>query len=474
MPVYQGRARPMSPSWDLGDRTPVREPDPDRYGAFKIVDTIKGEKGLPSMAIEARYMHTISEFLRMSRQGCPLDVQVHFGKCGDPRAFNTGFDKVVVLENADISNYSASELGALEQGEDALVLETLELNAVDYYEIGPLSLSEFAATQIVQEIIDVAICDSVQCGDCGVPSSGCEHVFALTLSAGGSPGLAAEVIYSSDGLVTIGETNVSTLAANEDPSAMACVGIYLVVVSNASDSLHYAPLADILAGTETWTEVATGIEAAGSPNDIFSLDSGHTWICGDSGYVYFSDDITAGVTVQDAGIATTEVLNAIHGMDEDNVVAVGVNNAVIVTTNGGEGWVSVTGPAVGVILNTIWMRTAREWFIGDANGQLWYTRDAGVTWTEKTFSGSSTGQVRDIVFATPTVGYMAHDIVGPAGRILRTIDGGNSWYVLPEGAGAIPANDFIGALASVAECPNVVYGGGLADDGSDGFLVKGV
>jgi hypothetical protein len=463
----------MGPSWDLGDRTPVREPSRGRYGGFDTVDTIKGERGLPTLPLEVRYLFTLSEWLELARIGCPFDIQVHFGKCKNPVDFNQGWDKVVVLENADMSNYSATELGALEQGEDALVMETVDLNGFDYYEIKTLTMAEFAATQIVQEIIDVAVCDSIQCGACGVPSTGCEHVFALTLTAGGSPGLAAELIYSSDGLATLGETNVSTLAANEDPSAMACVGIYLVVVSNDSDSLHYAPIADILTGTEAWVEVATGIVAAGSPNDIFST-GGHTYICGDGGYVYHTHDVTAGVTVQDAGIASTEVLNAIHGSDADNVVAVGVNNAVIHTVNGGESWAAVTGPAVGVILNTIWMRSDTEWLIGDANGQLWYTRDSGVTWTEKTFPGSGAGMVRDIVFATPTVGYMAHDIAGPAGRILRTIDGGNSWYVLPEGTGAIPANDFVGALAAVPECPNVVYGGGLADDGTDGFLVKGV
>ncbi|KKL12512.1 hypothetical protein LCGC14_2534990, partial [marine sediment metagenome] len=69
--------------------------------------------------------------------------------------------------------------------------------------------------------------------------------------------------------------------------------------------------------------------------------------------------------------------------------------------------------------------------------------------------------------------YLAHSAAGPAGRILRTIDGGYSWYVLPESTGVMPANDFVTSLASVAECPNVVYGGGLGDTPPDGFLGKG-
>jgi len=427
------------------------------------------------LPLQVRYQYTASALLALARRGCELDLQIHIGTCEDPRDFNGGWasGKVIVLEGASINTYSTDELGALMQSDDAVVNENLDTDGLDYYEIVPIAFGQLAAAEIVQEIVDVAICDAVTCGACGVASDGCSHVFALTMSAGGSPGLPAELIFSEDGGANVGQTNVDSLAANEDPSAMSCVGIYLVVVSNESCSLHYAPIADILAGTESWSEVATGfVCAAGTPNDIFSLGSGFTWIVGNGGYVYFSDDVTAGVSVQDAGAATTQNLNAIHGFDEDNLVAVGASNAVIHSSNGGVTWSSLTGPAVGVVLNTVWMRTADEWFVGAANGNLYYTRDRGVTWTQKAFNGDGAGQVRDIVFATPTVGYMAHDTVTPVGRILRTIDGGHSWYVLPEGAGAIPDNDRVNALAASGECPNVVYGGGLGANATDGFLVK--
>src|SRR3990167_2059076 len=473
VPVYQGRAKAGSPSWDLGDRTPVREPDPTRYGAFKIVDAIKGERALPTMDIMARMRFTVSEFLRLSRQGCPLDVQVHSGKCQDPRDFNGGWDKVLVLEGADISTYSSDELGALEQGEDAVVNETISLNALDMYELSRLTLTELGGSQIPREVADVAICDSVVCGACGLPSSGCDRIFAITIPSAGSPGITAELIHSQDGGATLGETVISTLGVNEDPSALGCVGIYLAVISNESCSIHYAEIADIFAGTATWTEIATGLVCtAGAPNDIFSLGSGFVWIVGNGGYIYFSDDITAGVTAQHSGTLTAQNLNAIHGYDEDNLVAVGNSNAVLLTRNGGATWSSVTGPAFGVHLQTVWMRSVDEWFVGASNGRLYYTRDGGVSWTEKAFSGNGAGIVRDIVFATPTVGYMAHSTAALVGRIFRTIDGGNSWYVLPEGTGAIPDNDYVAALAASGDCPDVVYGGGLGSDASDGFLVK--
>lgn len=474
VPIYQGQARAMGPSWAFGDRTPIREPDPSRYGAFIIIDAIKSERELPTLTIENRYQYTISELLTLARRGCPFDVQVHFGKCQDPRDFNGGWDKILVLESADISNWGTNELGALEQGQDALVNETVDMNGFDMFEIKRLGFATLAAAEVVQEVLDIVICDAISCGICGIASTGCQTIFAIQVATGGSPGLPTELIYSDDGGSTIGQTNIDSLAANEEPDALSCVGVYVAVVSEDDCGVHYALAADILAGTETWTKNAGGLVCpTGSPRDIFSAGSANTWVVGAGGHIYFYTDITADAEVQDAGNVTTQDYNAIHGSDDQNLVAVGNLNAVARTENGGETWSTITGPAVGVSLNTVWVRSADEWFVGTANGRLWYTRDGGVTWTEKAFPGNGAGQVRDISFATPTVGYIAHDTAAPAGRILRTINGGFDWYVLPEGVGSLPDNDRINAIAACGEDVNIVYGVGLGANGTDGIVVKG-
>lgn len=474
-PLLQGAGRALGLDWGLGDLTPIREPDPNRYGAFRVVGFIQGERDLPSLPVQIRYGYTLSEMLRIARKGCPLDLQVHVGACENPNDFNLGWQKVLVVEGAQITNYGTDDLGALNQGDDAVVNENIDTSGLDAYEIGRLTMSEIAGTQVTREMVDVAICDAVSCGSCGLSSDGCQKFFALSVAAGGSPGLPADVIYSQNGGQTVGETNITSLPIASSPSALACVGSNLAVVSSADCSIHYASITAILAGAAAWTRVATGLVcAAGAPNDIFSRGSALTWIVGQGGNIYFSSDITGGVTVQDAGVATSQPLQAIHGFDDLNLVAVGDSNAVVYTRNGGASWASVTGPAVGVPLTTVWMRGKDEWWVGSgtAGGRLYYTRDGGVTWTEKVFSGAGTGLVRDVVFATPTVGYLAHSIAGPAGRILRTINGGQTWYVLPESSGSIPANDYVGALAACADDPNVVYGAGLAANGTDGFLVK--
>jgi len=411
--------------------------------------------------------------LALVRKGCQFDVQIHAGACEDPRDFNGGWEKIYVLEGAEATSYDTAEFGALDADQEAVVNETIPLSGLDWYEIKRIVGGELASSQIVQEVVDVAICDSRQCGECGISSNGCEKIFAVTMSAGGSPGLPAEVLYSSDGGNSFGETNVSTLAANEDPSALICSGIYLVVVSDESNSIHYAPIADILLGTETWTEVTTGFVASKVPNAAFSQGSAFNWFVADGGYIYFSDDITSGVDVQSAGAQSVQNLNDISGADEFNLVAVGDSNVVLFTNDGGQTWASVTGPAVGVNLTAVAVKSDLVWIVGAANGNLYYTEDGGANWTAKAFRGSGSGQVEDIKFSTNAVGYMSHTTAGGVGRILRTIDGGFSWYVVPEAAGlSIPDNDRINALAACSEDQNLVFGAGLGANAVDGILVK--
>ncbi len=477
VPSYEGLARAMGVTWDLGDISPIHIPDPERYGTFEVVGQTRGDEGLPQTTFQFRYPADAASILeRFVRLRCPADFQVHMGECQDPQDFNFGWQKIAVFHGADARNYSTDELGALSPDQTALVNEQVDISAQLLFHIHRMQYEEQAEAEAVNEVVDVAICDIVSCGACGITSRGCDVVLYLTLTVGGSPGLPAELIFTQDGGLTFGETNITTLAANQDPNELTCVGTNVVVISEDSDSLHFAPLADVLAGTETWTEVSTGFVATNGPLAIYSAGPRHTWIVGENGFIYFAVDPTAGVVVQDAGIVTVQNLNDVHAYDINHVVAVGALNAVVSTDNGGDTWNLITGPNPGTALNTVWMKTEDEWWVGDAGGQLWYTLNGGATWTEKTFAGSGTGVVRDIKFANDVVGYMSHDTVAPLGRIFRTIDGGQSWYNTPEDNTALPVADRWNAIAPCMEgpdSPNTVFAGGLADDGLDGIITKG-
>lgn len=471
-PAYQALARALGLTWPQGAVTPIRIPDPAQYGRYISIDKIKAPQDLPTISIEAHMVRELSDLLALVRKGCDLDIQLHAGLCEDPRDFNAGWEKIYVLEGASPTSYDTGELGNLD-GTEAIVNQTVPLTGLDWYEIKRIVGGELASAEVVQEVVGIVICDSRQCGECGIPSNGCEKYFAVTKNTGGSPGLGAQVLFSADGGATWDSTVITTLGATNDPSGIACVGANLVVISNEDTSLHYAPLADILNGIESWTKVTTGFVAAKGPNSIFSLGSVFNWIVGDGGYIYFGDDLASQVAVQSSGGASVQNLSAIHGSDELNLVAVGASNTVLFTEDGGAVWSAVTGPTPGVALNTVFVKSQNVWLVGTAGGELWYTRDSGANWTKKAFPGSGTGQVRDIKFATPTVGYMAHSTTAPAGRILRSVDGGFSWYIAPEQAGlSIPANDYIKSLAACSEDVNLILGAGLADNAADGIIVK--
>ncbi len=474
-PIYQGCMKAGSIVKPKGEPTIVTCPDPNKFHGFKIVGKVPGEEGLPGLTIMARYTEDASDLLEWLNRGCDVDLQMHIGRCKSPLDHLEGWDKILVLEAAQPGDYSMADFGALEQADLTNILEEMPFKGQELYEIRQMAFEEQAEDEVVQEILAIIVCDNVSCGDCADPSDGCEKVFAITVTVGGSPGARAELIFTADAGTVWQDTEIDTLPADEEPTDLACVGLNVVVISNDSDSLHYAAKADILTGTETWVAMATGFVAAGSPNAIVSISPRHTWIVGDGGYVYFTQDPTNSVVVQTAGTVVTDDLNAIHALDTEDVVAVGDDNALIVTRNGGDVWTAVTGPRDSVVLTAVWMRNKDEWWVGCADGTLWYTIDAGVNWTQKILPDQANiTEIADIKFSTQTVGWVVVKIGDtPAGRILRSINGGYEWYLAPEGNRTLPANDHINEIAICTEDPNLVYAGGLSDAGDDGIVMKG-
>lgn len=468
-PTYEGLMKAGTPRLQKGQKTPVTNPNPDNYGEFDIIDEIAAARTNPQLTLTGRYAYEVSKLLRIANQDCPNDVQVHIGLCEDPKSFNEGWQKILALEEATADDWgTGGDLGALNEGDRAVVDETSTLSGRRLYEILPISLAESGAVVTEREIIDIAICDRATCaGACGAGSDGCSKIFAVETFGGSSPSSLPSITYSDDGGANWTSANIDSLTGAEAPNAVACVGRNVVVISEDSESLHYAAADDIIEGTDTWLEVTTGFNTGNGPLDIFSLGAGLTWIVGEGGYIYFSEDVTAGVEIQDAGSATVQNLNRIHGFDSENLIAVGASNAVVRTSNGGNSWGVVTGPAVGVALQAAWMRSADEWVVGSAGGILYATRNGGRTWT--TVLTIAAGVITDVKFSTRMVGWLTAT-VGGAGRLYRTIDGGNSWYVTPEGLGAMPTNQRLNRIA-ICNNANHAFAGGLGTS-TDGFIVE--
>jgi hypothetical protein len=462
-------------AWGQGDITRVECPSDTQLDAFEESAKIKGSKDRPTTSLEGRFPLDVKSYiLGLVRKGCSVDVQLNAGECSDPRIF-TAFKKKLILEEVDFTNYTTDDLGALTSGDRAAVNETGEISAKDLYEVVPLSFAERAGNLVTNEVLDVVICDAVSCGECEEESDGCQKIFAITKSAGGSPTTPADIVFSLNGGATWYAHDIDSLGIAEDPDELDCLGNYIVVVSAASCSLHYALKSEFDGVTDpTFTEIATGFVVGGCPAAIKSVGN-YAFIAGKNGYVYGTSDPTAGVSVLDAGVATADDLYAVDALDSEFAVAVGENSAIIKTEDGVT-WSAVGGPpglGIGVTFYTVALKSQTEWWIGTSNGRLYATYDGGVTWVLQAFPGSSTGVVYFVTFATDSVMYLAHQTALTKGRILRSYDGGHEWVVLPESTGTIPANDRINALAVCTLDPNMVVGVGLADLSADGFIVVG-
>lgn len=473
--VYLGCAKIGDPSWPLGDVTRVECPDPNQYGAFIEQAKIRGARGRVSVPIMARYDFGYSTLLEIARQGCDFDLHALLGDCVTPSDYRSGWKKMIQFPGGLLTQYAIENLGAIESGEANPTNENVDASAKELYELVRSSFTELLASTVARELVSVDVCDSVNCGDCGAPSDGCSNVFTVMVGTGATPGTLPSVIASDDGGSTATTTNIDTMFSNETPEDSECIGDLFVVIASTSNSLHYADAAVLLGNAaplgSTWTEVTSGFNNV-SPYAIYSADSTHTWIVGNSGYIWFTDDPAAGVTAQSSGGVTVQALRDVHACDTDNVVAVGDNNAVLYTTNGGDTWASVTGPSVGVSLRAVWVVSPTVWMVGNAAGALYYTTNSGYSWVQITLPGSLTA-IYDIQSPNGTVFYLGGES-GGTGRILKSTAYGISgtWYVMPENKGALMDNDRINSLAVCNEKPGTVYGVGLGSNASDGFFVK--
>lgn len=465
-PDFQSCMKAGSLDQSFGDIEKIECPDPTRYGGFEEVGQIQGSVDRASSALTGRYAADMaSALLEIARRRCAADVQYHFGECTDPRIFNS-FTKALILEDAYLPSWSVDDLGALESGENSPVNENVDLSIGKFYEVLQLTYAERGADVALNEVVDVVICDMMTCGECEDESWGCEKIYALAGGILGSEGTAPDIYYSLDKGSIWAEDEINTLVALQTADALACLGNYLFVVSNDSGSLHWKLRADVDAGVALgWAEVSTGFVVTKEPNDVWSVGTG-AFIVGDGGYVYWTTDPTAGVSVLDAGVADPSHLNAVHAISDEFAVAVGEDDSIIWTKNR-TGWqVSAAVTGSGAHLTAIWIKDEKEWWVTTIDGGLYYTLDGGVSWTEKTLPGT-VSVLHDIQFATDSVVYVSGH-AGNVGKAWRSYDGGYSFVALPEGTGNLPTARDFNALAACEDDVNfnvLVGEGALADDG---------
>jgi hypothetical protein len=459
------------PAHSIGEDTKITAPDPVDFNRDIQVGTVVGSDERATLSIGARYTSQQDILMRWKNRRCRVDIYALTGRCGNPQDFSEGGEKWVYFPDGQISSHSFENFGAYGKDENSPTNNSVDMTAEDYWELLKMNQSQVGSASTVREIWTVDIYKGNSCEDCPEP---CDRVLATMAGAAATPGTQPLLVYSGDGGLTWSTQTISTLFSNEVVSDGVVIGGDIVYVSNTSNSMHYTNIEDIYVGSNTWSETITGFVAGKAPNAITSADARHSWIAGDGGYIYYVKNHKVKAEVQDAGIGTTQNLNAINAYDEENVLTVGNSNAVVYTVNGGITWQTVTGPAVGVNLGACWMWDRDTWLIGEGaggTGKLWLTTNKGYTWSQISLPATYV-RIYKIVFVSEAEGYLIATN-GSQGFVLRTITGGNEWDVLPQGKKATSIdNTYLRDLGVCSKYANTAFAAGLADNGTAGIILK--
>lgn len=460
------------PAQKLGDDKKISAPDPNSFQKDLQVGTIAGSTDRATLSISIRSTVQESVLIGWKNSKCRVDIFALSGKCGNPQDFTTGGEKWVYFPDGKPSGHGYEGFGAFGRDEDKETNEKVDMTAEEYYEFLFMGEEQIGAAATVRQIMAVDVYRGDDCENCPDP---CSRVFAAMAGAAATPGTQPILLYSADSGITWSQQTITTLYSNEDVADGHVIGDDLVYVSNISNSIHWTEVDLIYEGTNVWYEVVNGFVKNKGPRSFVSIDPRHTWIVGDGGYIYFAANYKVGVTVVDAGVTTTQNLMAVSAYDLNNIIAVGNSNAVVWSKNGGETWVSVTGPAVGVNLGACWMWDKGIWFVGEGSGgtgKLWLTVDSGKTWSQVGLPIAA-NRVDHIEFVSDAEGYISVRSGGMS-YILRTITAGYEWVVLPMGKRSTPiANSSLTDIAVCSKYANTVFAAGLASNGTAGIIMRG-
>lgn len=459
------------PSKSIGESTKITAPDPNSFNKDTQVGTVEGSDERATLGIGIRSTAQASILLGWKNRNCRVDIFALLGKCGNPQDFTEGGEKWVFFPDGKISQHAFENFGAYGRDENNPMNENVDMTSEDYWEYLYMGQERVGSAYTTRQVYTVDVYTGNDCENCPDP---CDRVLATMAGVGATPGTQPVLLYSDDGAETFTTDIITTLLSNEDVADGAVIGGDIVYISNIANSIHWSDIELIYDNTNTWSEVTSGFVEAKGPRAIWAADPRHIWIVGDGGYIYFSSNHKTGVTVQDAGIVTTQNLLAVHAMDTKNVLAVGNSNAVVYTKNGGVSWQSVTGPAVGVNLGACWMWDETTWFVGcgaGGTGKLWLTTNRGNTWSQVALPSTYT-RIYKIKFISEAEGYLlASD--GSQTYVLRTITAGNEWVVLPQGKKAVAVdNAFLTDLDVCSKTGNTAYAAGLSGDGTTGAILK--
>lgn len=462
-----------------GNITPVRDHDWYTRNQYRLQGRGVAPPDLQTVTVTFRRRHGGVSWV-MDDMTCPQTFFELQGDCGQPDSFLYGWsDFVAIYSNA--LNTTASHKGRKSFDSDDPMTDELEFSLASFYEISGLSFGENAQTAVEREVVDLVYLSSIECGNCGVVNDGSSRLYSLTKSSGsGSPGIPAEVIWTTNGGSSYSQTNITGLGGTTDPTGLDIFGNFLIVLDTTGNGYWISELHRITGAPLGWSNVTAGFTGGAQPNDVFVANSGLAFLAANNGTVYRMTNALLGV--ESLYTSAGANLRRISGDGNGNVVAVGDSGTVLKTTNNGATWSLVASPTSGT-LRTVEVMDKYTYWIGSGTGGFWFTTDGGENWTQVTL-GSDVARIDDVVFATEEVGYA---LVGApnvsTARLYTTYNSGRDWSSTAVASNPRLLNWLTFTRGNRLAVPRLVPDSvasrrvavaGLAANGTDGIIVQGV
>lgn len=402
-------------------------------------------------------------------KGCPFPIYVLMS-CAGRRDVFTNYRRAFLLTTAIPT--SKTVMGLARRNEEIPSEHSVEIEAYPplwrVFELNDGRVS-LASTPSVNQ---VTFCGEFRCASyCAEPSTVCKEGYYVTdRTVSGSVDGEAVVAYTDDGGATWTATAADPFAAGEDISSVQCFRIgssttRVIVARGVGDVANPAEIAYSDDGGATWTNVNVGSTNNAFITKIFAINLYNIWCVTSNGYIFYSEDGGVTWTAQESGIITSNDYLDIHFMDELYGVAVGQGDIIAITRDGGDTWSAAGGDTgTGADITSVFVHTSNRFWIGTDDGELFYTKDYGDTFAQRTFSGSGTGTVTAMDWLNEFIGVVVHNNGTNVGRVLFTFNGGFDWQVYTTGATA--------GLNSAFICePHLVFTAGEAV-GSLSTLIK--
>lgn len=391
---------------------------------------------------------------------CLLDVYQQHICCTQGGDFKRGWSKIDVFSGIDIESdeYSDGTSYNREDDNDLFLRHAAEMrNAFTIYPLNVPEIGASAAFDTGAGVLDVIYANKENCAGSGCgPQLGCaDRWYAITNEG--------TLIYRKDANSAATSVAVTAYVAN-NIAKLAILGsrIFASYLSGGGTGGFFWANLDDDGDPGAWTQVAIGtFQPRGWLNTSSSLLL-YGFNAQNEPLIYEVDGSTGYTQIFNGGGLDD---SGIFDMIECGSTRVGVGQSGAIWVSGCQGLWSLapTTPTAANIL-AIDAREGGEWWIGTSDGRIYYTTDGAQNWTQKTFPFSGSGNVNDVRWANPSVGYVLH-----TSNLYVTWDGGRSWETGTADNDRVivpPDGDTLSVIATPC-CANVT-------EQSNNFLIAGI